>query len=290
VTGRVLKLAVAAVAVLGILAAPSSAGASIAASEVIFAIADGSQNGATAGCGGGQALGTGYGSFANESDFLYLNTLSIPDNAPDEVNVYADNYTGGSPSVQAIAQLVCDSNAGPGAYRLRDTPGFKNVPDASEGGATARCRNGESVVGGAVYNQGAYSDESYINSTGPIDLDDRDKIPDDGWHGEVNNDEDASGDTLDMKVHAFCDTKHNNVSYRSKTTKVTDGDLEGAIVKCRHDGHLIGGGVLSHSSYPHGLYVSDTYKDQDAWESRVANWPTPDAKTRKITTTAICLG
>ena len=79
-----------------------------------------------------------------------------------------------------------------------------------------------------------YADESYINSTGPVDLGDRDKIPDDGWHGEVNNDEDGSGDTLDMKVHAFCDTKHQNVSYRSKTTKVSDGELDGAIVKCRH--------------------------------------------------------
>ena len=153
------------------------------------------------------------------SDFLYLNSLYIADNAPDEVNVYADNFTGGSPSVNAIAQIICDTDAGPGVYRLRQT-GFKNVPDAREVGATARCRNGESVVGGAVYNQGVYADESYINSTGPVDLGDKDKVPDDGWHGELNNDEDASGTRWTCKVSAFCDTKHNNVHYRSKTTKL----------------------------------------------------------------------
>ena len=145
-------------------------------------------------------------------------------------------------------------------------------------------------MGGAAYNQGGYADESYVSSTGPVDLGDQDKIPDDGWRAEVNNDEDASGDTLQIRAHAFCDTKHNNVSYRSKTTKLSDGELDGAIVKCGQDGLLIGGGVLSHSDYSHGLYVSDTFKDGSAWESRVANWPTPDGAQRKTTTTAICLG
>lgn len=286
-TGKVLSLALSALALL--FAAPGNAGAAITTSKVIFAIADGTQNGVLVGCGGGQALGTGYGSFATDSDFLYLNSLYIDDTAPDEVNIYADNFSGGAPSVQAIGELICDSNAGPGTYRLRQT-GLEEVPDGSEGATTARCEGGESVVGGAAYNQGAYADESYVSSTGPVDLGDPDKIPDDGWRAEVNNDEDASGDTLQIRAHAFCDTKHNNVSYRSKTTKLGDGELDGAIVKCGDGAKLIGGGVLSRSSYSHGLYVSDTFKDGDAWESRVANWPTPDAKQRKTTTTAICLG
>ena len=287
-TGKVLRLALSALTLL-LLAAPGSAGAAIATSEVAFAVPDGTQGGTVVGCSGGQALGTGYGSFANESDYLYLNSLYIADAAPDELNVYADNYTGGAPEVSAIGQLICDNSAGPGTYRLRQS-GLEDVPDDSEGAATARCEGGESVVGGAAYNQGGYADESYVSSTGPVDLGDPDKIPDDGWRAEVNNDEDASGDTLQIRAHAFCDTKHNNVSYRSKTTKLGDGELDGAIVRCSDDAKLIGGGVLSRSNYAHGLYVSDTFKDGSAWESRVANWPTPDGKQRKTTTTAICLG
>jgi hypothetical protein len=286
-TCKVLRLALPALALLFVV--PGNAGAAIKTSKVIFAIADGTQNGVHVGCGDGQSLGTGYGSFATESDFLYLNSLYIDDTEPDEVNIYADNFTGGAPSVQAIGELICDTNAGPGDYRVRQTD-LKEVPDGSEGATTARCRGGESVVGGAAYNQGGYSDESYVSSTGPVDLGDGDQIPDDGWRAEINNDEDASGDTLQIRAHAFCDTKHKNVRYRSKTTKLSDGELDGAIVKCGPDGLLIGGGVLSHSDYSHGLYVSDTYKDGSAWESRVANWPTPDGKQRKTTTTAICLG
>ena len=145
----------------------------------------------------GRVLGTGYGTYGTASDFVFLNTFNLVDDEA-EVNVYAINNPGGAPSVQSLGQMVCDDNAGPGVYRLRHT-GLKELADASEGEATARCRNGESVVGGAAYNQGVYADEAYVTSSGPVDLGDADKLPDDGWRAEVNNNADGSGDTIQIK-------------------------------------------------------------------------------------------
>ena len=63
------------------------------------------------------------------------------------------------------------------------------------------------------------------------------------------------------------------MSYRSKTTKLDNGELNGAIVQCGNGSKLIGGGVISDSAYRHGLYLSDTLKDGGAWESRVVQLP-----------------
>ena len=221
---------------------------------------------------------------------MYLNTLSPYTGIPDGATAYADNYAGGDSTENPVAVVVCDPAARPPDYRLVDE-GLE-VPDATERGTTAKCRSDESVVGGGASNSGGFSDEASVNSTGPVDLGDPDKVPDDGWRGEINNDEDVDAITLGANTYAICDSKHGGVRYRSESRNVHDGATVSKDVHCKGHERIIGGGVVSHSAYKHGLYVVDTYNiaGDDGWYGRVDNYPTADAKDRKFTVTAICLG
>ncbi len=257
-----------------------------------FAVADGTQGTGTATCddNSDEVIGAGIYSNPGLQDFIYLNGLTPYTSNPDGARVYADNYAGGEPNETPLAVVACDSAARPADYRHVDE--LLEVPDATERGTTAKCRSGESVVGGGSSNSGGFSDEAIVSSTGPVDLGDPDKVPDDGWRGEVNNDEDGGAATLGATTYAICDSKHGDVRYRSLSRNVHDGQIVSKDVHCKGRERVIGGGVVSHSAYRHGLYVTDSFNiaGDDGWVAHVDNWPTPDGKTRRFTVTAICLG
>ena len=131
-----------------------------------------------------------------------------------------------------------------------------------------------------------------VTSTGPVDRGDRDKIPDDGWLGEINNDEDVDAVTLGSQTFAVCDSKHGGVRYRSTSKNVADGTSQGKTAHCNGDEEVIGGGVISHSSYAHGMYVVDTYNipTNDGWYGRVHNWPNRTARTASSPSRRSALG
>jgi hypothetical protein len=282
-----LTVAVAAAVALA-LSAATLASAAIYTEYTPFVTNDGSQGGEYVECqAGDQLLGLGVANNSASNDFVYVNAL-YPLEAPSlRAQTYLDDYSGGLATVGANVYAVCDTSAGPGDYRFRSA-GFQ-VPDDTERGRTQACGKDHSVVGGGVYSSASFAGEAEANSSGPVDLGDRDKVPDDGWRADVNNDEDPGGASEGGVVYAICDTEHN-LRYRSASLSIADGALEEKLVGCPQDRQAIGGGVISHSAYRHGLYVSDTYPAvNDRWAARVHNWPTPDGEPRRMTVTSICL-
>jgi hypothetical protein len=65
---------------------------------------------------------------------------------------------------------------------------------------TAECPNHKSVVGGGPDVSGAAS-EVHVSRTGPIDLGDNDRIPDDGWSATFAN---PAGGEHDFVAYAVC--------------------------------------------------------------------------------------
>ena len=254
---------------------------------ISFEIADGAQDDGFASCSGADYLmGGGFRSNSDFLDSVYLNTLQPGDG---NVHVYADNYADGFGPVDAEVQAVCDSEGAPGDYSLK-TVGPHQVADGSELGFVAKCTGGDPVIGGGVVAEVGYSGESYVNSLGPVDLRDRDKAPDDGWRGEVNNRQDGGAETVEVTTYAVCDSKHEKLRYRSRTMKVVDGLLKGKTASCNKGEQLMGGGLISTSTYKQGVYVTDSFRTlEGVWFGQVHNSVTPDDKARNVTITAICL-
>ena len=239
------------------------------------------------------AIGAGYRSFSQNADFIYLSALYPQNDPPFTWGTYTDNFTGGQATNHPEETIVCDNDPGPGQYKQRSS-GSVTVPDATQKSATASCKKREIVVGGGVYNGSLYADETEVSASGPVDDNDRKRIPEDGWRAAVNNDEGGSA-TESIIAYAICDRNRTlkKVRYRRDTEVLVDGQLGSLEVGCRADETLLGGGLRSDSKYQHGVYVVYTAPPNnvpgESWVGGLHNSPTPDAKSRKLTVTAICL-
>jgi hypothetical protein len=249
---------------------------------------DSAQSGSALECPAGSVAISGGIALGGLSDEMaYMNT-SRPGliNAPGEGwTVYVDNYTGGNASILASVEVVCDSNEAP--YYTK-TKAF-SVPDGEEGEATAKCERADTPVGGGVVSDAFYPDETYISATAPADGKDRDRVPDDGWRAELNNDE-GGATSASASVYAICDGTRSPSKYRFVSSQDTAADGFGGseTVACPQGTRLAGGGAQTFSAYRHGLYVAQTNINANGWTATVHNYDTPDGQARKLAVHAIC--
>jgi hypothetical protein len=242
------------------------------------------------------AIGGGFASFALYEDGVYLNS-SRHGTVGDTSNlsawtVYADNYTGGSPSNSPTTAAMCDRKGDLADYEYRTSPG-NTIGDGVQAGYNASCKNDETVVGGGGVSSGFYADETYLSSSAPFDGGDKGRVPDDGWRAVLNDDEGGNPSSF-VDVHATCDSKHkpSDFAYVSRSRKVPDGTQRAESASCGGR-QIVGGGVTSKSNYSHGLYISASVPaegmGEERWTASVDNYDTPDDEARKMVVTAICL-
>lgn len=206
-----------------------------------------------------------------------------------------DNYVGGLAQNFFTVTVTCAKNAKGDYARLVKENGVK-VPDDSLGGATLKCKPGQAVVGGGndTSFNAALKDETYLSMSAPVDGKDPDKVPDDGWRVEINNDEDGDQLVTKSNLYAICDKKHGASAYRYRTQAgdIPEGAQGSIDTVCRKGETLIGGGVEARAPYEASMLINSTSRtvvaDRPRWSGYVDNYATPDGKARKLVVTAIC--
>jgi hypothetical protein len=266
-----------------------------------FTVLDNSQSRSGIGCAGDNAFAIsggaiGGGTYA-DGTYVSESTPGIPGPGPNQGwTGQIDNYVGGAGSNLAHTTLTCDEN-GEGDYQRLHREDGVSVPDDRLGGGTLRCDGGATVVGGGndTALNASLEDETYLSMSAPVDARDKDKLPDDGWRVEINNDEDPNALTTYSNLYAICDKKRNPSDYRyvTNTARVPDGSQRVARAKCLRDEKAISGGVEVKAPYAASMLVNSTFRaelgERTGWVAIVDNYTTPDGKKRKFTATAICL-
>lgn len=134
----------------------------------------------------------------------------------------------------------------------------------SLGTADAFCPKGFHVTGGGAFSNGSYN-ETKIQSSYPIDGDDRNTKPDDGWRSIVWN---TASTARNMESQAICTdlvTKYRSRAYRPAVSLPR--------VECPAGTKLAGGGVRAEATFllPSDLELSrpsdglDQNTKPDAW-------------------------
>ena len=184
-------------------------------------------------CDDGVSVSGGAYNDASYADGVYL-TEMLPFNPfasrHRSWTVGADNYPGGAPSNTFSVQVICDLQNGWNDYdRIERQNGLK-VPDDKLGGATVKCPAGHPVVGGGYDEDGFFDEEAYLSMSAPVDGKDADKVPDDGWRFEVNNDEDVGGKVVKGTVTAICDKRRPSSAYHYRADQKNVQDASQGIL------------------------------------------------------------
>ena len=229
---------------------PSALAAYEVADEGPSSIADGEfDRGFGVECTDGVSVSGGMLNNANYADGVYI-TEMLPLN-PFEARhrswtVGADNYPGGDPSNNVAVQAICDLQNGWNDYNRIERDNAIKVPDDRLGGGTVMCPAGNPVVGGAYDESGFFDEEAYVSTSAPVDGNDPDKIPDDGWRVEVYNDEDGTdGKTVKGTMTVNCDKRRGTsaIRYTSDQKNVPDASQGILSLGCRDDETVISGGA-----------------------------------------------
>jgi hypothetical protein len=153
--------------------------------------------GLTSECAEGHVVGGGV--YANTStDATFINT-TMPVDAGDAGAAPDDGWRAfqhlfNGTGVSMVVHAKCRKGPTP-AYRTLSAP----VPAHQPVTLTIHC-NGGHVIGGGALISGPAGD-AHIAASMPIDLQDADSVPDDGWRETVSND---SSNDLTTTVHAIC--------------------------------------------------------------------------------------
>jgi hypothetical protein len=154
---------------------------------------------ARVGCGAGGYRAVGGGGIIAPSQSWIGSSYPFDDhdanNRPDDGWAVSAFDTVGGPGGFFI-DAVCVHGFGIDYQKARD----QNVPGQSAGSATARCQAGSHVVGGGLRVDGPVSRGRSTGSY-PIDGNDSNPVPDDGWKASFYN---LMGGPKDLVVYATC--------------------------------------------------------------------------------------
>jgi hypothetical protein len=140
-----------------------------------------------------------------------------------------------------------------------------DVGGGAQGGVDAMCPRDRHVLGGGTSSSGAWN-ETTINDSYPIDGDDVDTTPDDGWRSTIDN---KAGDPRGVTSLAIC-AKGKTPKYRS--TDFVSVDLAG-VAGCPAGTSPSGGGVSSEGTYVQNSFVTETWPvDSDDSDDRPDSW------------------
>ena len=154
--------------------------------------------GLTSDCTAGHVVGGGVLAPGAGTDVVFINTTmpvddgdgdSIPD---DGWRAFQHLFTGTNASMLVYSE--CRKGPAP-AYRTLSAP----VPAHQPVTLNMACNGGHVIGGGAVISGPAA--DAHLAASLPIDLQDADSVPDDGWRATVSND---SSNDLTTTVHAIC--------------------------------------------------------------------------------------
>jgi hypothetical protein len=106
----------------------------------------------------------------------------------------------------------------------------------------APCPAGTTVLGGGVYTGGSGLNDE-VASSAPYDGPDADRVPDDGWVGEIN----AGSSDRSMTTYAIC-APFSGIEYRKNDFSALAGNQRRATVRCPEGTRSYGGGVLTKGS------------------------------------------
>jgi hypothetical protein len=159
-------------------------------------------------------------------------------------------------------------------------------PAPSTLGASITCAEVH-VLGGGVF---ANHEDSYINTTMPMDAGDPDSSPDDGWRAF---DALLAGTSAPMIVYDICRTGPPPV-YRSASRQLDPGEALTLRARC-NAGHVTGGGAYvsgladdAHMAVSRPIDGGDRGRvPDDGWEATVSN---DSAAPETATVHAICIG
>jgi len=148
---------------------------------------------------------------------------------------------------------------------------------------------GWQVVTGSV---AIATSQSWVNSSFPIDGDDANATPDDGWRGRVN---DTAGGPGGFYVHAICVRGYSVRYVKGASAPLPAGGSVGVKVACAPGEHVVGGGAKISGPPDHSRLVSTYPYDggdanqipDDGWRVRAYN---VSAGALTVQPWAICLG
>jgi hypothetical protein len=155
----------------------------------------------------------------------------------------------------ALATAVALASAAPAGASVTHAGGItyveKSHTDQPHGDKRfhANCPDGTHVLGGGAYHQSSFGGGG-IQHSYPIDGNDADRKPDDGWEVGAF----LGLDHEDWTVYATCAKRH--VTYVTKSYKADPNSLTQRTVPCPGSQHIVGGGEKSsfkigqNSAYP----------------------------------------
>lgn len=191
--------------------------------------------------GGNSVSGAGPGE-------VYLNTAyplddqgaSDPNTLPDGWRVYTDNV-GPGPSYGIGAAAIC---AAAGPDPVYPAPDSEPNPQNVRSSAAVLCPDGTHAVGGGPFASGFFG-EQRVAASGPIDSQDANRIPDDGWRVDM----DAIGPS-DQTVTAWviCHPD-DDFSYVTKRFEARRDERTKGKALCPGGTFNVGGGVLGKGPY-----------------------------------------
>jgi hypothetical protein len=233
--------------------------------ETTVAAASGTKTTATtkAGCGRRWRTGSVGAAITGDAGVSALSQLK-----PDTRATYGGGFHAAQPDQTLYAYAVCTKSDGISSNA--QVQQFAPAPAAL--GVTSNCTEGHVIGGGAIAT--APLDESFVNTTMPVDGTDADEIPDDGWRAFQQL---LDGTGVNGVVYDIC-RKGPAPRYRSASEEVDAFAPLTLKARC-NGGHVIGGGVFvsgpaddAHvvASVPYDSADPDLVPD-DAWFATVAN-------------------
>jgi hypothetical protein len=90
----------------------------------------------------------------------------------------------------------------------------------TQGGADAMCPENKHVTGGGVFSNVAYNTTT-INDSHPIDGDDADLIPDDGWRGTFDNPTSASPNLTTLAICGKAEPEYRSKPFATHSSVTT---------------------------------------------------------------------
>ena len=216
------------------------------------------------------------GGFYNTFGFDAMRMRALSANGNDAWG--ADYYKlPATPSGSITINAICDETKPKYVHRTA------TVPEGKRRSATAMCPSDRHVYGGG----GGISNDGWLASSFPIDSNDKDKQPDDGWKVTA----DKAGDTdADLEVLAICGVERP--AYRSSKDDLqpTDQGIKGVTCPGGKSNAIAGGERVSGgyedtvANTSHPLQAGDHI---DAWQARADN---RSADTQTLRTFVVCIG
>ena len=154
---------------------------------------------------------------------------------------------------------------------------------------TVRCPRGSVVVGGGSFNGGVFGGSTLLGSY-PVDGDDRDKDPDDGWRSVANN---PTKTKYTLSTFVAC-RYGAGVTYQSSFGDLEPLERERGAAYCQSGDSIVGGGgriaPTNRRAHLEGSHPVDDQTDGDAspdngWNVAVSN---PSQTKVTLRTWAIC--